>query len=429
MKNCIFSLMFVAFATTLTAQELILDANLKTRAEFRHGQGVLFEKSHKPGAFVNQRVRLGTTFVKDWLTLRLAGQHIFTWGDAPQPQGELFNNYGMFEAWAGFRLGEFWGVKVGRQVLSYDDERILGALDWSQYGRFHDVALIRYANNGWKADVGLAFNQQGQKQTDNTYLLITGVSYKTMQFLHLNKQWNTNSMSFLFMNTGFQNLTFPALDPDGVSNMQTTGLYGKFPISDLTLEGSFYYQSGERAKTSVSAYQFRLEAAYQFSGITAALGAEILSGKDSDDTSAKRKNFVPLFGTNHKFNGFMDLYYVGNLQGETGLNDFYAKVNVPFSEKSSLLFMPHVFTSNAKRADNASYLGTELDFVYTNKLHPDITLNIGYSHHFPSSDIKTADTHSLQNWAYAELYIKPTLFSWKKTPDRVEEVIEIIEEE
>ncbi|WP_264847737.1 alginate export family protein [Capnocytophaga catalasegens] len=417
MRKCIFGLMFVAITTSLTAQEIILDANLKTRGEFRHGQGVLFEKSHKPGAFVNQRVRLGATFNKDWFTLRFAGQHIFTWGDVPQPQGELSNHFGTFEAWAGFRLDEHWGIKVGRQVLSYDDERILGALDWLQYGCFHDAALVRYANNGWNADVGLAFNQVGQPKTSNVYPIVAGgASYKTMQYLHLNKKWNGNTASFLFMNNGFQNLTLSG-DTDGVSNMQTTGFYGKIPIADLILEASAYYQSGERQKQSVSAYQFRLEAAYQFRGITTALGAEILSGKNFDDTSSKRKDFVPLFGANHKFNGFMDLYYVASLQGTTGLNDFYAKVNVPFSGKSNFLFMPHIFTSNAKRSDNKSYLGTELDLVYTNKLHQDITLNVGYSHHFPSKAIKSNDTHSLQNWVYAELYIKPTLFSWKKASD------------
>lgn len=412
MKRILFSILILSGITHISAQDFTLDANLKTRGEYRHGQGALFEKGKKPASFINQRVRLGATFDKDWFTLRLAGQQIFTWGDIGQPQGELPNHFGLFEAWAGMGIDENWSVKVGRQVLSYDDERILGALDWLQYGRFHDAAVVFYENNGWNADIGLAFNQQGQKVTGNTYAITSGASYKTMQFFHLNRSWNRNSVSFLFMNNGFQDLDSNQLQ-DGVSNMQTTGFFAKLPISALMLEGSFYYQSGKRAKTDVSAYQFRLEASYRLGQVTTALGVEMLSGKNHNDTSLKNKSFTPLFGTNHKFNGFMDMYYVGNLQGTTGLNDFYAKVNVPFSSKSSLLFMPHIFTSNAQRADNKNYLGTELDFVYTNKLHSDITLNVGYSHHFPSNALKTNTIHNTQNWFYAELYIKPTLFSTK----------------
>lgn len=412
MKKSILSAVFVCLATSISAQDLTLDANLKTRGEYRHGQGSLFEKEAKPAAFLNQRVRLNAFFEKDWLTLGLSGQQVFTWGDAPQPQGELSNHFGLFEAWAGARMDENWALKVGRQVISYDDERILGALDWSQYGRFHDAAVVFYAKDDLKADFGLAFNQNSVKAVGNAYEQGSKVSYKTMQFLHLNKRWNQNSLSFLFMNNGFQDMN--GTQQDGVSNMQTTGLFGKFPISDVTLEGSFYYQSGKYQKVAVSAYQFRLEASYKIGKTLAALGFETLSGRDYDDTSTKQKSFVPLFGTNHKFNGFMDMYYVGSLQGQTGLNDFYAKLNVPCSEKSSLLFMPHIFTTSAKRADNKSYLGTELDFVYSHKFSSDVTLNVGYSHHFPSSILKNNTTHSVQNWAYVELYIKPTLFTTKK---------------
>ena len=45
-----------------------------------------------------------------------------------------------------------------------------------------------------------------------------------------------------------------------------------------------------------------------------------------------------------------------------------------------------------------SYLGTELDFVYSNKLMQDVVLNVGYSHHFASDELGTGKS-GVQNWA------------------------------
>lgn len=419
MKKIFLTAFVLANSTFLLAQETFsVDANLRSRFEYRHGQGAIFQKEAKPASFVNQRMRLGTYYQKDGLALRVAGQQIFTWGDAPQPQGELSNHFGVFEAWAGIRLNENWALKLGRQVLSYDDERIFGELDWLQYGRFHDALLAEYKRNDWSSQIGLAFNQLGQPNYGNTYSLRTGNSYKTMQFIRVNKSWNGNSLSFLFLNNGFQDYKTIGTPPDtqeiqdGVSNLQTTGFYGKFPLSDLLLEASAYYQFGKRNRVDVSAYQMRLELLYKTTNVTGGIGFEALSGTSYDDTSGKNKSFTPLFGTNHKFNGHMDMYYVGSVQGRTGLNDLYGKLDLWLTEKSSLLFMPHIFMSNAKRGANVgSYLGTELDFMYTYKLRKDASLNIGYSHHLPSETLKTPTTHGTQNWFWVQLSIKPTLFS------------------
>ncbi|MFJ1492011.1 alginate export family protein [Capnocytophaga canis] len=412
-KHFLTTLLFLVGFSTLVAQDFSVDANFRTRSEYRHGQGRLFQKEEKPAFFVNQRARLGTSYQNEWLELRLTAQQIFTWGDAQQPQAELKNHLGFFEAWAKMQIDENWNVKLGRQVISYDDERILGGLDWSQYGRFHDAAVVSYKNF---LNVGLAFNQEGQPNVGNAYAIgnTSKNTYKTMQFLRANKKWQDNSLSFLFINNGFQDFDSSGKQ-DGVSNMQTTGFYGIFPISSLMLEASAYYQFGKFQKTSVSAYQLRAELIYKTQEFTAGLGMEMLSGRDYDDTSAKIKSFNPLYGTAHKFNGHMDFYYLGqNLQGTTGLNDIYAKAIVKFNEKSNLLFMPHIFMSNAKRADSKSYLGTELDFMFTQQFRKDVALNVGYSHHLPSDAIKVATTHGMQNWFWVQLNIKPTLFTTKQ---------------
>ena len=92
-------------------------------------------------------------------------------------------------------LGDGWSTKLGRQVLSYDDQRILGGLDWAQQGRNHDAALLKYKKNKFALDFALAFNQDYSNPTgfisSGTAYDTTGFfSYKTMQMLHLTQGWD-----------------------------------------------------------------------------------------------------------------------------------------------------------------------------------------------------------------------------------------------
>jgi hypothetical protein len=48
---------------------------------------------------------------------------------------------------------------------------------------------------------------------------------------------------------------------------------------------------------------------------------EYLYGKDMNDTSSDVKSFNSLYGTNHKFNGWVDYFYVGNHAESIGLVD------------------------------------------------------------------------------------------------------------
>ncbi|WP_299190532.1 alginate export family protein, partial [uncultured Aquimarina sp.] len=83
--------------------------------------------------------------------------------DTPQiAAADNNNSFSLAQAWINFKFGNGWSTKLGRQALVYDDQRILGGLDWAMQGRFHDAALIKYKNeNGLKLDLGFSFNQNG----------------------------------------------------------------------------------------------------------------------------------------------------------------------------------------------------------------------------------------------------------------------------
>jgi hypothetical protein len=412
-------LFFIVVFTTinLTAQTLEIDADVRARFEYRHGFNNLFPNDEEPAAFVNQRTRLNIGYKAEKLQLFVAIQDVSTWGDTRQILAIDGNDsFSLFQAWAQLRFNENWSTKVGRQVISYDDQRIFGGLDWAMQGRFHDAAIVKYKKGNFMVDIGGAFSQENPRNEGNTFNIQGFFTYKSMQYAYLKKSWEKSSASFLFLNTGFQNFTGTANDiPDGVSYRQTAGSYFKFPIKQVNIAGSAYYQFGEVNKTTdLAAYQVSLEGTYKSGKVVYGLGVELLSGTDQNGDS-KNKSFFPLYGTNHKFNGFMDYFYVGNHANNVGLNDLYAKVVITTGEKSNLLIKGHYFASNADLVTDADkYLGTEIDLVYTQKLMPFVKLNVGYSHMFASDSMSLVKggrpSDNTNNWGWVQLIIKPSLF-------------------
>lgn len=396
-------------------------ADIRPRFEYRHGFNNLFLENTDPAAFVVQRTRLNINYKRENLTLMMSFQDVSIWGDTRQIDPTDSNNsFSLFQGWIQYNFDENWSTKLGRQVISYDNQRIFGGLDWAMQGRFHDAALFKYKKNNFVADIGFAFSQETQKNEGNDFLIQGAFTYKSMQYAYLKKDWNKNSLSFLFLNTGFQNLSGPDNTiADGVSYRQTTGVFFKFPMNEIVFEGNAYYQSGKATETTdLSAYNVALEAIYKQNKTLFGLGFEMLSGTDQNE-STKNNSFFPLYGTNHKFNGFMDYFYVGNHANNVGLNDLYAKVIFTTSEKSTLVTKVHYFSANNNLLNNAkAYLGTELDIVYTRKLMKSVSMNIGYSQMFASDSMRLVKggrtNENTNNWAWVQFVVKPTLFNNSK---------------
>jgi hypothetical protein len=117
----------------------------------------------------------------------------------------------------------------------------------------------------------------------------------------------------------------------------------------------------------------------------------------------------------------MDYFYVGNGHGNTGLIDLNLKAKVKTSEKTSLLIQGHQFLAQAKIPggetqgnDFSKNLGTEIDLVFNADLAPNIKMIVGYSQMLHTDSMNAikgkSDTRGFQNWAWAMLVFKPTLF-------------------
>nr|WP_299488020.1 hypothetical protein [uncultured Allomuricauda sp.] len=417
-KNFVILFLLSIFSFCEVYCQFTVDADLRARFEYRHGFNNLFPNDADPAAFVAQRSRLNIGYQEELFKIFLSVQDVSTWGDTRQILPVDGNDsFSLFQAWGQVFLNDEWSLKAGRQVISYDDQRIFGGLDWAMQGRFHDAALVKFTDDGFDMDLGFAFSQEGQVNDGTAFNIQGFFTYKAMQYAYLKKTWERNSVSFLFLNTGFQKFTGVNQDePDGVFYRHTAGSYFKFPIDNVNLSGSLYYQFGNaNATTDLSAYQFLLEATYKPENTLYGIGLELLSGTDQNGDS-KNKSFFPLYGTNHKFNGFMDYFYVGNHANNVGLNDFYGKVVFTTGEKSTILLKAHYFLSNANLLNDADkYLGTEVDVVYTGVISKALKFNVGYSHMFASESMSLIKggrpNDNTNNWAWVQLIIAPRLLT------------------
>jgi hypothetical protein len=192
---------------------------------------------------------------------------------------------------------------------------------------------------------------------------------------------------------------------------QTFGTYIEFPFDKVAFAGHLYFQSGEDgAHKSLNAYNLMAEATYQVAEKSQLLlGYEILSGSDYYQTE-KNNSFTPLYGTNHKFNGFMDYFYMGNHLYDVGLSNGYLKFTSS-KNKTTLNADLHFFASAAKISATAdNYLGTELDLTVTHSLNPVTKIALGYSQMFGSESLeilKGGSRSAFNNWAYLMISVTP----------------------
>jgi len=206
---------------------------------------------------------------------------------------------------------------------------------------------------------------------------------------------------------------------------QTYAIIGGKKFGSILAGLELYYQGGKNgSSTKVNAVLASLYATFKTRITPVTIGGDFLSGTGSSATIDK--SFAPLYGTNHKFYGFMDYFYVGNDHSNSGLLDLYVKTNFKLGEKSSLLGHLHYFSSGVNITDPnnpaenlSSYLGTEIDLVYTLSLAKSVKINIGYSQMFATSsmvEIKggNGDNTAVNNWVWAMIMFKPTLFESKK---------------
>lgn len=394
--------------------ETTISVQVRPRAEYRNG--ALFPRSEgeEAAGFINNRARLSLGYKRSDLSMKVSAQHVGVWGQDPQidKNGRFILN----EAWARLNLNDYFFAQLGRQSLIYDDERILGGLDWNVAGRFHDALKLGYEKDRNKLHLILAFNQNDEKIIGGTYYAAGAQPYKSMQTLWYGYNASNFGISALVMNLGQEGGDWETQKSD-TRYLQTFGLNANFSPAAWKFQGSVYLQTGKTvADLSVSAWMAALKATYSINNqFDVSLGSDYLSGDDLE--SEKYKAFNPLYGTHHKFYGAMDYFYASGFSNSLspGLWDNYANVNFKASGKLNLGLTYHYFsiTSDLKQNNNEDVkkgLGSEIDFQLDWNIMKDVKLSGGYSVMLGTESmdfVKGGNHDSWQDWGWISLNINP----------------------
>lgn len=401
-----------------------LSGQLRPRFEYRNGAYQALQEGEEPAILVNNRLRLNMDYrFRQDLQLYVSLQQVNIWGQAPQVQViDRTGGLSVFEAYAALPLGGDFDLKLGRQQIVLDEDRIFGSLDWHPAGRAHDAVNIN-----WRPVENLylrsffAFNQNyldGKAATDKIngnvnnpkgQYFTPGQPYQHMEALHAHYAFTPDQkLSFLFANLGLRN------NDRADYNMQTFGVHYRGRSQDLSYGAEAYLQTGKNnIGATKEAYLLAAMVGYKFlPTLSATMGIDYLSGNNSPDTSGKDKVFTPFSGTNHKFYGFMDYYYV-SYTPQVGLFNPYISATLKTSEKGNLYAAGHYFRSAGKIDGKSRNLGVEADLVYTHKLQPFASLQVGYSVHKVSGSYNTlrgfSATRPWQDWFWCSININPTM--------------------
>lgn len=430
----------IAIHQTSTAQ-LTVAAQLRTRTELRDGQGAPLPENAPAAIFTSQRTRLGLLYNTYRIKLGLTIQDARVWGQDVSTINKTTtadnNGLMLHEAWAEILLtdttlkNQSLSFKVGRQELVYDDQRLIGNLDWLQQARRHDAGVLKYERNKWMLHVGVAFNQNKENASGTIYNPVPpgnytastngGAMYKSFEFLYAGRKLQKGNASFLLFSDQFSKYhtdSTTKVYQAGTWSRLTTGFYFNNQYGKIGTTASAYYQFGKNSNgQQLSAGLLSGFVQYYLTkSFSAGAGIDYTTGGSNGKTS---NSFDPLYGTPHKFWGLMDYFYAASPFGKGGLTDYYIKTKLKPSDKYWLTADVHQFSSAASvivpgAADNKKKsFGQEIDITGTYNITKQISLEGGYSHFFStalltSPNVKNVpNAKSSANWAYVMINIKP----------------------
>ncbi|HLV51679.1 MAG TPA: alginate export family protein [Flavobacterium sp.] len=400
------------------AQEFDASLQLRPRYEYRHGYKNFLQKNEKPASLISQRTQLNLNLNKEEYQIYLSLKSNGVWGENDLAASHNKTTVSIFEAWVNYPLNSKISVKLGRQKLSYDNQRILGALDWAQQGLNHDAVVFQYKNQNLEIHSGYALSNTSESLEKRPY---TALNYKNMQYVWLHTNATKDiAMSFLVLNTGYE-----AEKPTNnfkTEYHQTLGTFLKYQSDKWTVSSAFYAQTGTLNLQKKEAYNAFADVQYQWTNqLKSSVGYEYLSGTTPGNPSTVNRSFAPLYGTNHIFNGAMDYFNNGTFQNSVGLHDLYVTGKLQ-ADKWNLEITPHIFHADKNILNTTgeklpSLLGTEIDLTVVYQIQKDVKITAGYSQFFATKrfeELRNSTLNTNNHWTWMMITLNPTLFSSKK---------------
>ncbi|WP_395748118.1 alginate export family protein [Prosthecobacter sp.] len=402
------------------ADQLKWNFQARTRAETRNNT-YDFDSSRNSvtdDTFLLMRVRLGVEWQpEDWIKIAVQGQDVreaFSKRVNVPLQNGAEGDDTFDLRLASIELGRAKGlsVKMGRQVLSYGDERLVGPLEWQNFSRTFDAVKLHYQAPTWWLDAFTSSVVRIRRSQFNLSDWVDDAATRNQFFSGL----YFSSQFLPFQATDLYAFHLHEETATGTSNFVTLGTRHK---GDPTkLKGWDYSvelvgQVGQVSGKSLTAYAYHLEGGYNWlkHPWKPRLALEYSAGSgDSDPNDGQNHTFQNLFPTNHPPYGFMDTFSWQNMQ-----NVVLRMAAQPHPKvKTTLDFHSFWLTTTGDawyrangttrvRAINPnanSHAGCELDFTINAKLTPHLDMLFGYSHFFAGAYLAATGPSDDADFAY-----------------------------
>lgn len=324
--------------------------------------------------FVSQRSRVGVAAEAPRFSARVVVQDVRAWGtESDTLKDYVADAVDFHEAWARWSSGEGFNVTVGRQEINFDEQRLVGAVDWTQQGRAFDAIRLAGRKGPWNAELAAALLTEGAPN-----IATVGEDEDKLGVL-LRAGWKP-------MKEGSQGVVdlVSITESDAATEQlrETAGLYaagGSGPFSGR-VEG--YVQMGSLGDASYNAWMAGVVGTFapKMAGKPKiSLWFDNLSG-DEDLTDAELTAFQSPFATNHKFYGIMDVmcFTQGGWVDGRGLRDAALKFDMVPVGKTKINLDIHAFMAAANQSDDQdSMLGQEVDLWASGPVGKNVTLSGG----------------------------------------------------
>lgn len=357
---------------------------------------------------------------------------------SPDPESDVFDLHQAY-----IRLGDpkLFPVtaKIGRQELSYGDERLIGAFDWNNIGRVFDAAKLRYESSAFWVDafVGrVIIPDDNNFNEPNDYDYFSGVYASSTKLV----PWQETQLYFLARNVGQDspeaigaNLP-PFMRGATERDVYTVGARvkstpGKLAGWDYEAEAAGQFGTYHMTPTSPELDQ-RAYAVHAGGGYTwlETVGTPRLgftysfSSGDDDPADGTHGTFDNLFPTNHKFYGFMDFFSWQNIHNIRLTSSVKPTKKLTVSLDYHLFWLAdtsdYFYQANGAPRTGGGYglhpeannfAGTELDLVATYALTRYASIQGGFGHFFVGDYVKESLSSvggaEDANWLYLQVLL------------------------
>lgn len=394
-------------------RELIVDFEVRPRAEYRDNFQWVAADSVMPEFHVSQRNRLGITYKTRRLKVHAALQEIHLWNKSGKVSS--IGSINAYELYIQPTITKNFYLRIGRQSLSLDNGRMFSAAPWSQQGRSHEGIRLFYNPSHVSMDLTLAFTRDYGDRYQQSYSPVASHDYKALIVHHLKYSIN-QSTELTTINAAD---IFKNEDNEGFARF-TNGGRIEYTSDAVYLTLSAYYQWGQTAdKRDITAFYLQPEISKSFGNTTVRLGAEILGGEPATVRNGTTYSFVPLYGVAWKFMGNMNFFtrFPRDVNGR-GLIDPYLFILHQLGSRVLLRNDWHLFYSQYPHTDQnkqsaSKYLGFESDLSVRYKPMKQMELIYGFSMLFAERSMellnKVNDRSRVPVWSYLMISYSPTL--------------------